>query len=242
LRENLAYLQGTPCPNCGHVRDADQPGPRWHCPNCTNEYPSLLPLPPAEPSFAAVGEPSLFMLLAANLATIAATFWFQFDLKELMLIFWLQSVMIGLSFFVRILVSRPRDVSAWPAGFQWLDSSVFNALFFLLHYGGFHAVYFVFIRPAALPGLFSGVGLCALGFAASHGYSLWREIPRDRAAGISANTLLWLPYARIVPMHLTIILGPQIAGGAYALLMFLGLKTFADALMHVTEKRVLRRA
>lgn len=241
MRENLAYLQGTPCPNCGHVRDAGQPGPRWHCPNCHSEYPSLLPLPPVEPSYAAPADPSLFMLLAANLATIAATFWFEFDLKELMLIYWLQSVMIGLSFFVRMLRSTGGAQDPW-ARFDGPEHRMFSALFFLVHYGFFHLVYLVFIKPAAFPGLVGVLGLCALGFALSHAYSLWHNIRRDRVAGVSSSTLFWLPYARIVPMHFTIIFGPQLAGGEYALLMFLGLKTFADLVMHVVEHQVLRPA
>lgn len=231
MRENLAYLQGTPCPNCGHVRDAGEPGPRWHCPKCHNEYPSLLPLPQVEPSPAALADPALIMLLAANLGTIGATFWFDFDLKELMLIYWLQSVTIGVSFFIRMLFNERRE-----------PDRLFNALFFLVHYGFFHLLYLVFIKPAALPGLLSVVGLCALGFVASHAYSLWHNLRRDRVAGVGAGTLFWVPYARIVPMHVTIILGPQLAGGEYALAIFLGLKTFADLVMHVVEHRVLHRA
>jgi hypothetical protein len=237
LRENLAYLQGTPCPNCGHVRAASEPGPRWHCPNCHNEYPRLLPLPLLEPSYAAVADPALIMLLAANLGTIGATFWFDFELKELMLIYWLQSVTIGVSFFIRMLASK-----AEGSGFEGPAARVFTAFFFLVHYGFFHLIYLVFMRPAAVPAIASMVGLCALGFVATHAYSLWHNIRRDRMAGVGAMTLLWLPYARIVPMHATIILGPQLAGGEYALLMFLGLKTFADLVMHVVEHRVLHRA
>jgi hypothetical protein len=54
---------------------------------------------------------------------------------------------------------------------------------------------------------------------------------------------MFLPYARILPMHLTILLGDQPgAGDANAVLAFGALKTVADVLMHQVEHRVLRRS
>lgn len=47
---------------------------------------------------------------------------------------------------------------------------------------------------------------------------------------------MFYPYARIFPMHLTILLG---ATTGVPLLMFLVLKTIADGVMHVVEHRVL---
>lgn len=62
-------------------------------------------------------------------------------------------------------------------------------------------------------------------------------------AAATALALMLLPYARIVPMHLTIILGSTLAGdSALALLLFASLKTGADVLMHHVEHRVLRRS
>ena len=44
------------------------------------------------------------------------------------------------------------------------------------------------------------------------------------------------PYARIIPMHLTILLGSYFVGGAEGtLIIFLALKTLADVLMHMIE-------
>lgn len=56
------------------------------------------------------------------------------------------------------------------------------------------------------------------------------------------GTLMFLPYARVVPMHLTIIFGGMLArDSAFALLLFCSLKTAADVLMHYVEHRVLQR-
>lgn len=52
---------------------------------------------------------------------------------------------------------------------------------------------------------------------------------------------MFLPYARILPMHLAFV-GGAASGGALALLFFSVLKTGADALMHVVEHRWLQSA
>jgi len=44
---------------------------------------------------------------------------------------------------------------------------------------------------------------------------------------------MFFPYARIIPMHLTIIFGMLLGKGA--IVLFLTLKTLADMIMHVLE-------
>lgn len=49
---------------------------------------------------------------------------------------------------------------------------------------------------------------------------------------------MFYPYARIIPMHLTIIFGPAFN---LSLPLFLLLKTIADVIMHSVEYNVLRK-
>lgn len=53
--------------------------------------------------------------------------------------------------------------------------------------------------------------------------------------------MMFFPYARIIPMHLTMIFGGWMSfggfGGKMTLLLFMLLKTGADAIMHVVEKK-----
>jgi hypothetical protein len=223
------YLRGKPCPHCGHTRAPDTPGPRWHCPNCLNVYPEPVP---AEPDAEApLPDRSLWTLVAANALTVGAALWFKVPLGDLLLVYWWQSVMIGISFLIRM-VSRIRAGWVDPFGMPW-----FQPAFFVMHYGFFHLVYVSFIPAPSTHGLFTPFGACLVIFALNHAYSLWYNIRRDRIANVNVATLFWLPYARIVPMHLTIILGPLLGIG---LVLFLGLKTLADALMHIVEHYVLR--
>jgi len=50
-----------------------------------------------------------------------------------------------------------------------------------------------------------------------------------------------LPYARIVPMHITILAGGSLYGGAHAFALFGFLKIIADTVMHTVEHHVLAK-
>lgn len=52
---------------------------------------------------------------------------------------------------------------------------------------------------------------------------------------------MFLPYARVIPMHLTIIFGFGFGSHSFALIIFLILKTVADWIMHEFEHRLLQK-
>ena len=79
-------------------------------------------------------------------------------------------------------------------------------------------------------------------FAVNHYFSYVQNRELDRRGKPNIGTMLFLPYARIVPMHLLIVMGATLGGGSRtALTVFIVLKTIADAVMHVVEHRALRR-
>jgi hypothetical protein len=79
---------------------------------------------------------------------------------------------------------------------------------------------------------------CTALFAANHRYSLRYNLERDLARKPNIGTIVFFPRARVIPMHLTIILAANFAGHSIVSLpLFLGLKTAADVLMHVIEHR-----
>jgi Family of unknown function (DUF6498) len=233
------YLQGKRCPKCGYARNPQTPGPRWHCPSCYTAYSDFAPRPAASSLAVETWANSSFVvLIGANLLTIAAVVWFGLSLGQVMFVYWTQSVLIGLSFFIRMLVNL-----WWTKSFT--GDKGFYPFFFVAHYGIFHIVYLFFLLMApqfaqAKPVRVEGVGgSLVLVFAFAHAYSLWYNIRRDRIGKPDVTTMFWLPYARIIPMHATIILGATFAGGA--MLLFLALKALADVMMHVAEHYVLRR-
>lgn len=129
-------------------------------------------------------------------------------------------------------------------------------IFFLIHYGLFHLVYFMFLGAFSATGMLGAAsapaadaspwapfwfGATLVGFLVSHGDSHREHVAADLRGRPNIGTLMFVPYIRIVPMHLTIIFGAML-GGTVGLLLFAGLKTAADVAMHKVEHRMLQRA
>lgn len=138
---------------------------------------------------------------------------------------------------------------------------------FGLHFGFFHAVYLIFLLVFTLgadPQGFLEVsdadtgevfqvyvgtvyardllfffGL-AVGFWMTHQASHREHSRNDLDHAPSLGALIFLPYARVVPMHLCILLAIPLGGDRF-IWLFILLKTAADAIMHVVEHRVLQR-
>ena len=115
------------------------------------------------------------------------------------------------------------------------------AAFFALHYGIFHAVYLGFLLGESHGAhLFAPwFWVCIAGFAANHLWSYRYNRDLDRQGTPNIGTLMFTPYIRIVPMHMTIIFGGLLAPSNAGLFLFAALKTVADVVMHAVEHRQL---
>lgn len=198
----------------------------------------------------ALRDPSAWMLLASNAATITLALTQHWSLIVIMWIYWWQSVVIGFFNFLRILTLQDYSTEGFTMNDRPVQptpsAKVGAAFFFAFHYGFFHLVYAIFLvvfslvgflgepidpgptAPVSLPAVF----LTGIGFAANHLYSFVHNRERD-AKGRNIGQVMAAPYARIVPMHLTIILGAFLHGAT--LPFFLLLKAAADVVMHVRE-------
>ena len=242
------------CPKCSYVRSATDINPAWQCPACGIAYHkyrqhlqrAAKPFKPLTGDAAppiAPADTSVWTLLGANLLALFIAYLYDWSLAELMLIYWAQSVIIGMSY-----VARMRSLDKFSTeNFQMNGKSVAptastkrqTAIFFTVHYGFFHLGYLVFILAEAPGALFDlGFVLCTAAFAFNHMFSYRYHRALDQAGTPNIGTLMFTPYIRIVPMHLTIVLGGSLAGGDNLLLFGL-LKTVADTLMHVVEHKRL---
>ena len=201
----------------------------------------------------AVDDRSTWSLIGANLLAIVIALLFGMTLRDLMLVYWLQSVIIGLSYFVRMLALRDFSTAGFRSGGREVPETtggkVSTALFFAFHYGFFHFVYFMFLvagpahagdAPAAHP--LAGLLLCGLAFAGHQAYSTAKKIALEREARPNLGTMMFTPYVRILPMHLTIIFGGILGPSTASWLLFVGLKTIADVVMHVIEQHLTRKS
>lgn len=205
-------------------------------------------------------------LLISNILTIAAAWFLDWSILQLLWPYWMQSVIIGIFARRRILALKDFSVE----GFKINDREVqanpktlrTTSFFFALHYGFFHLVYFFFlmaftftVNPEGMVEMTNSntgqvilvkfgqlhpidflffIGI-AISFWFSHKASAAEHIEADLRRKPNIGTLMFLPYARIIPMHLTIIFGSILGGGRIAALLFAILKTGADLLMHNVE-------
>jgi len=183
----------------------------------------------------------------SNVVAIVLAMVDGWGLGPLMIIYWAQSVIIGFFHFFRILLLRSFCTEGFTSNGQRVPESPAGkwstALFFAVHYGFFHLVYIIFIVGFATG---SGGGgswflFTVLGFLFGHGYSFYQNVKSDLERRPNLGVMMFLPYARILPMHLTIIFGNMAGSNTVSVLLFSALKTGADYLMHIVEHRVLQR-
>lgn len=186
---------------------------------------------------------SIKALIAANAITIVLAVVENWDLRELMFIYWTQSVVIGFFSYQRMLDLKQFSTEGVRQNGCRVEPTEKTkksmASFFLLHYGAFHAFYLVFILAAdkrEFQDSYFFVMVCAAVFALNHWYSYRENREKDADRKPNIGTIMLFPYARIVPMHLTLIAGGSMnSESTLVLLMFLGLKTAADVVMHMIE-------
>lgn len=195
---------------------------------------------------------SLRALIASNVATMIIALVEGWSLAPLLFIYWAQSVVIGTFHVRRILNLDEFTTTGLKTNGRPVAPGVKAqrqiAGFFAVHYGFFHLVYMVFV----LTGINTGGGFASgswwalvggvLVFAFNHYFSYLQNRELDGQGKPNIGTMLFLPYARILPMHLMIVMGATIGGESRtALIIFIALKTIADAIMHIVEHRALRR-
>ena len=194
---------------------------------------------------------SVTSLVLSNFLTIGMALVQRWPIGTVMWIYWCQSVTIGV--FMALRMARLRNFST--EGFTSNDKPVpetregkmSTVKFFLFHYNFFHMAYLAFlIGQAPLDaGELTWMGVCVASFVMNHLFSFRYNVEADLKGRPNIGTMMFLPYARIVPMHLCIgLAGATSIGEAHndgVLLLFLLLKTGADVLMHVVEHRLYHK-
>ncbi|MBN2015047.1 MAG: hypothetical protein JW778_07700 [Candidatus Altiarchaeota archaeon] len=205
-------------------------------------------------------DPTAWALIGSNLLTAVIAFLEGWSLLSVLWVYWFQNIIIGFSNFIRILSLRDfstegvkiNDKEVKPT----VGTKIMFAIFFAFHYGFFHVVYAAFLLTGSgflgsgngedfFPFLFA-VGLFFFNHLFSLAYNLREDMKRKQYIGV----IMIMPYARIIPMHFTIIFGVWVlvffgiisstlglpdTGSAALLVFFMLLKTVADVIMHDIE-------
>lgn len=190
---------------------------------------------------------SLWTLIFSNFVTGFFAITENWNLLVLMWIFWFQSITIGFFNFIRILQLKEFSTEGFTINNEpaqpTRDTKIYTAFFFLFHYGFFHFIYVTFLlsnttyENALNVTTYKYILLSASLFFINHLFSYLYNRPRDTKKQ-NIGSLMFYPYVRILPMHLTLIFGSFYNG---ALIVFLLLKTLSDATMHIIEHSVLKK-
>ncbi len=181
-------------------------------------------------------DPSFWALMAFNILLIVE---YRDDpnyYTTLIWIFWLQSVILGIFNFFDMLTLHKVEIGNFTINNDVPSPGKAKgclSFFFLVHYGGFHLGYLVFIaiyfKFTAID--FSVLKIALLGLLFSslvqfiQNKTIYKNVPR------SVTKMFFIPYLRIVPMHLTILL-PQFLHWQPGL-TFLILKAVFDLIGHL---------
>ena len=191
------------------------------------------------------GQSGQTMLVAANLVPLAGVFFFDWQVADIMLLFWFESAIVG--FYNVLKMFR----IAGPA-------AIFTSIFFLAHFGGFMSVHLLFIfglfieeagRSASLAEvatIFKTLWPAILALFVSHGFSYRQNfLGRQEYRHLTIGEQMGKPYARIVVMHLTIIFGGfmvmALDSRLLALSLLVGLKIIVDVTAHNKSHAAIRK-
>jgi hypothetical protein len=180
---------------------------------------------------------SLWFLILFNLYLI----WYYqqnpSSFKTLVWLYWMQSVVLGLYNALDIFVVKNPDPASMEIDGKPADGSPRSrgcmGLFFLVHYGGFHLAYAIFLLIQVHGHFESNVFLLGMGLIfIDQTFSFFRRRAwQKQQTFINIGKIFFWPYLRIIPMHL-MILGPAFLGWNH-ISIFLWLKAFTDVLMHI---------
>jgi hypothetical protein len=182
-------------------------------------------------------------LLVSNLLVLIVALWQDWPVAMLIWPFWMQSVVIGALHVQRMLALRNFSTEGLKANGRPVPETEAGkrstAWFFALHYGLFHVGYLAFLSGMApVPaGEWRWVLIGGAAFAIGQVFEQRAVLARDARGRPNLGFLMFMPYLRVVPMHLAILAGATQTGG-FALVCFVALKTLADLGMAAAERRI----
>lgn len=190
------------------------------------------------------------VLILSNLLTIVLAVAFSWSIIIILWSYWLQSVIIGFFNFIKILTLKDFSTEGFKSNGRSVSpttaTKISTALFFAFHYGFFHLVYALFLLTFSFVSQsfalidFGFVFLAGIIFFFNHLFSFlyFKNKPQKKQ---NIGSVMFFPYIRIVPMHLTIIFGGMFlfsgSGSVFVLIFFLILKSIADIIMHTIEHK-----
>ena len=182
--------------------------------------------------------PSILFLIAANLVPLYGVFQWGWKVGDILILYWIENVIIGV-------LNIPK---MWACEGH-IGRKIFNVPFFAFHYGMFcfgHGIMIadIFGNGADLLSwvLTGFVYWTAVSFLVSHSFSMIVNFFGLREyAGRDVQAQMFLPYGRIVALHIVVLIGglmvQALGSPVYALLLLIVIKTMMDIAAHRIEHK-----
>lgn len=197
----------------------------------------------------AATDPSFWILLIANSYLVYKYEQNPAIFSTLVWLYWSQSIIYGFFTFLTISAlpepdvkvsertiaergDRPEGKVTYPAVTAW---------FFVFHYGFFHLVYFIFLLTITKLSLFDWqfFKYYLLVFFLSQLANFIQHKLQKQKTPVDFGRMLAIPYLRIIPMHLCILIPAFL--NVLSLTVFLVLKVVADTAMYVVTNSNYQR-
>lgn len=188
---------------------------------------------------------SLVFLVLSNLIPLWGVLFYEWSLLTVMFLFWLESGVVG--FYALLKMFKVMGPLA-----------VFPGAFLTFHFGGFMTGHLIFILSIfgsseigkeilpsfeTIMSLLMIVWVPAIGIFVSHGVSFFQNfIGKKEYKIFNVRKLMFMPYQRIIIMHLAIIFGGFLVSvfgnPVLGLVLLIIIKVAVDIFSHTMEHRV----
>lgn len=193
-------------------------------------------------------QPSWMALVGANLLATVLALALGWTLGDLLWTFYIQSLIIGWFARERMLALQHFSTEGFKANGKPVPEDESGkrstANFFAMHFGGFHFGYLIFLFTMSMPDTLTDwliLLACGVAFWMAQRQTFDEQVAVDAQGRPNLGALMFLPYLRIIPIHLTIILG-SVMGDAIGILFFMMLKTAADLGLDRLDRYLARKA
>jgi len=197
--------------------------------------------------------PSVIALIAMNLIPLIGVLYFGWNAGTIVFLYWLENVVIGILNVPKIFSCQggfAKALQGRESGPFAMGGRAFLSVFFSFHYGLFCFGHYAFLQSTYddLPGFGEMIAALTgpvlfwslLGLTLSHIISMLVNFyGKGEYKTRSSHAQMFLPYSRIVVLHIVIIFGGFLAvatgEGLAALILLVALKIVFDLAAHTVE-------
>lgn len=179
------------------------------------------------------------MLITTNVWLIYAYYQNPDMINNIIIIFYIQSVLIGLVNVAELYtLNNYNGKELVPASLAGKREGCLP-LFFAGHYGAFHFIYIFFLAQIIdfHKADYSFIKAACLVLLLNAVINYIHDKIRNRSEPVNTGVMFLMPYARIIPMHLMILL-PEFFSISRSLI-FLLLKMMADIIMFLVQRNLM---